>query len=67
MATDDEITTEIKNLLSSPQRTTSDEGTVQERPTKDLIDAANYLAAAVGTRKKGRGVRMSAMKFPGTP
>lgn len=57
---------EIADHAKSPQRVTTDEGTVQERSTKELIEADRYTKSCEAVQVPF-GLRVARMRFPGTP
>lgn len=63
---DEELTPdEIEQRALGPKRITGDEGTVEERPIQELIDADRYKASREATSAPF-GIRFGRMKFPGT-
>ncbi len=56
---------EIDELAGAPERVTGDEGTIKERPIKDVIAADQYAHDAAATNIPW-GMRMARAKFPGT-
>lgn len=69
MATESEsqfTSTEIADHAKSPQRVTTDEGTVQERSVKELIEADRYTKSSDATVVPF-GLRIARIRFPGTP
>jgi len=64
MATIDEDL--INELGSSPHRTTTEEGTVEERPIREVIEADRYATKKAASDKVPWGVRMACIKPGGT-
>lgn len=55
----------FQELGEAPQRTRTDEGTISERPMKDLIDTDRYIASRGATRVPW-GMRVARTKPGGT-
>lgn len=55
----------IDELAVAPERTTTDEGTVQERPIKDIIEADKYSKATNIGDSPLHGLRISRCKPAG--
>lgn len=56
---------DINELATAPKRVTGDEGTVEERPIKEVIEADRYGNSKEVT-KPPYGLRISTIRFPGT-
>lgn len=57
----------ISDLATSPQRTRTDEGTVEERPIKEVIEADRYLLTKEAqSGGPPYGMRVARTKPPGT-
>jgi hypothetical protein len=54
-------------LAKGPKRVTGDEGTVEERSIKELIEADRYSQAKEAAGLPPYGMRIAKMRFPGTP
>lgn len=54
----------IEEAATAPKRVTGDEGTVEERPIQELIEADRYNK---GTGSPPFGMRQSKIRYPGTP
>lgn len=64
---DSEITSEeLTTAAQNPKRVTGDEGTVEERAIKDLIDADRYACAKDAAAGVPYGLRIARIRFPGT-
>lgn len=50
---------QLQEIALGPQRTTTEEGTVEERPIKDLIDADKYLLQKQASDSPPWGIRMA--------
>jgi hypothetical protein len=57
---------DIEELGTAPKKIVGDEGSVEERPIKELVEADRYAA---GKRATGPpyGMRISKIEKPGTP
>lgn len=67
MADNNEITAEdIADLGKTPKRVTGDEGTVEERSVKELIEADRYACSKTGAAGVPYGLRIARIRFPGT-
>lgn len=55
----------IKDLATAPKRTVGDEGSVEERPISELIEADRYNASKAA-EKPPYGLRLARIRYPGT-
>lgn len=60
------VINEIVTGAVGPLSVSGDAGTVTMRPTRELIDAANYLAGICASRTKRLGVRYTHLTPDGT-
>lgn len=56
---------DISNAAKGPKRVTGDEGTVEERPISELIEADRYEEQKEVTGVPF-GMRIARLRFPGT-
>jgi hypothetical protein len=57
---------DIQDLATSPKKVQGDEGTVEERPISEIIEADRYTSAKQANRVPW-GMRMARIQKPGTP
>jgi hypothetical protein len=62
----EDTTPDILALAQSPKRTRTDEGTVEERPIQDIIDADRYTKSATAQGAVPYGLRIAKTLPPGT-
>lgn len=63
MAVDEDT---IEDLVTSPERVTTDEGTVKERPIGDVIKGEVYVNQKAVSGKPPHGLFLSKIRYPGT-
>ena len=62
----DDLEESIHENATSPANVTGDQGSVEQHPLKDQIEADRYLASKKAARSKGFGVRFGKLVPPGT-
>jgi len=59
---------DINELAQAPKKTTGDDGSIEERPIGEVIEADRYTAGKQATSSgPPYGMRIGRLKKPGTP
>lgn len=61
----DEITSNLEQAASQPQRVRTDAGEVETHDLESIIAADKYLSAKAAAKTKSRGLRFNKLEPPG--
>jgi hypothetical protein len=61
----DEITSNLEQAASQPQRVRTDAGEVETHDLESIIEADKYLSAKAAAKTKSRGLRFNKLEPPG--